>query len=231
MTMPEMTPRTLNHFALFAFKEAYWTFTSAARTEFHQSWLAGLRAAAHKLDVYQVFPSESNADVLVWSALSADGKCETAAFFEQFARATNPFRAYLQPTTTLWGYTRPSQYTKMRSTQEIDPFAETRKPYLVIYPFVKTTEWYLMSREARQGMMNEHIRIGKQYEDITQLLLYSFGVQDQEFVVVYETDDLPRFSDLVAELRGADGRRYTLRDTPLHTAIYHPAEETLALWK
>ncbi len=131
---------------------------------------------------------------------------------------------------SLWGYTRPSQYTKTRSTQEIDPFAETRQPYLVLYPFVKTTDWYLMSREARQGMMNEHIRIGKQYEDITQLLLYSFGVQDQEFVVVYETDDLPRFSDLVNELRSTEGRRYTLRDTPLHAAVYHPAEETLALW-
>jgi len=229
--MPEATPRTLNHFALFAFKDAYWSLTSDARADLHARWLAGLRAAARKLDVYQVFPSESNADVLVWSALPAEGKCDTAAFLEQFARATNPFRTYLQPTTALWGYTRPSQYTKTRSTQEIDPFAETRQPYLIIYPFVKTTEWYLMSREARQGMMNEHIRIGKQYEDITQLLLYSFGVQDQEFVVVYETDDLPRFSDLVAELRGADGRSYTLRDTPLHTAIYHPAEETLALWR
>jgi len=229
--MPEMTPRTLNHFALFAFKDAYWALTREARAEFHASWLASLRAAARKLDVYQVFPSEDAADVLVWSALPAEGKCETVAFFEQFARATNPFRAYLQPAMTLWGYTRPSQYTKTRSSQEIDPFAEARQPYLVIYPFVKTTEWYLMSREARQGMMNEHIRIGKQYEDITQLLLYSFGVQDQEFVVVYETDDLPRFSDLVAELRGADGRRYTLHDTPLHTAIYHPAEETLELWR
>jgi chlorite dismutase len=88
-----------------------------------------------------------------------------------------------------------------------------------------------MSRESRQGMMNEHIRIGKQYEDISQLLLYSFGLQNQEFVVVYETDDLPRFSDLVNELRDTEGRRYTLRDTPLHTAIHHPAEETLALWK
>jgi chlorite dismutase len=229
--MPEETHRTLNHFALFAFKEAYWTLAADARAEFHAAWLAGLRAAARKVDVYQVFPAESNADVLVWSALPAEGKCNTAEFFEGFARATNPFRAYLHISTTLWGYTRPSQYTKTRSTQEIDPFAETRKPYLVMYPFVKTIDWYLMSREARQGMMNEHIRIGKQYEDITQLLLYSFGVQDQEFVVVYETDDLPRFSDLVNELRSTEGRRYTLRDTPLHTALYHPAEETLALWK
>jgi chlorite dismutase len=44
-------------------------------------------------------------------------------------------------------------------------------------------------------------------------------------------DDLPRFSDLVNELRSTEGRRYTLRDTPLHAAVYHPAEETLALWR
>ena len=227
--MPEETPRTLNHFALFAFKDAYWTLATEARTEFHQAWLAGLRAAARKVDVYQVFPSESSADVLVWSAVPAEDKNSAAGFFERFARATNPFRAYLQISTILWGYTRPSEYTKTRSAQEIDPFAEARRPYLVVYPFVKTTEWYLKSREARQGMMNEHIRIGKQYESISQLLLYSFGVQDQEFVVVYETDDLPRFSDLVNELRSTEGRRYTERDAPLHTAIYHPAEETLAL--
>ncbi len=229
--MPEETPRTLNHFALFRFKDAYWALPSAERADFHGTWLAGLRAAASKVDVYQVFPAESGADVMVWSALPLQADGETGEFFQRFARATNPFRAYLDCTTTLWGYTRPSQYTKTRSNQEIDPFAETRQAYLVLYPFVKTTDWYLMSREARQGMMNEHIRIGKQYEDITQLLLYSFGVQDQEFVVVYETDDLTRFSDLVNDLRSVEGRRYTERDTPLHTAIYHPAEETLALWR
>lgn len=229
--MPEEMPRTLNHFALFAFKDTYWLLAPDEHTAFQREWLASLRAAAQKIDVYQVFPAESSADVLVWSALPIEDKCDTAQFFTRFARATNPFRDYLHTTTTLWGYTRPSQYTKTRSAQEIDPFADARKPYLILYPFVKTTEWYLMSRDARQGMMNEHIRIGKQYEDITQLLLYSFGVQDQEFVVVYETDDLMRFSDLVSELRGTEARRHTLRDTPLHTAVYHPAEETLALWK
>jgi len=44
-------------------------------------------------------------------------------------------------------------------------------------------------------------------------------------------DELTRFSDLVNELRDTEGRRYTLRDTPLHNSVYHPAEETLALWK
>ena len=227
--MPEQTPRTLNHFSLYAFSDAYWALSKEEKSSFHQDWLTGLRSAAHTVDIFQ--NTDSKADILAWCALEADDRCNTSAFFENLARATTPFRQLIRPVDSLWGFTRPSQYTKTRSTQEIDPFAETRMQYLVMYPFAKTAQWYLMSREARQGMMNEHIRIGKQYEDIKQLLLYSFGLQDQEFVVVYETDDLPRFSDLVNELRDTEARRYTLQDTPVCTAIYYPAEETLALWK
>jgi len=229
--MPEETSRTFNHFALHAFSDAYWSLMPEAREELRRDWLAGLRAAAPAVHLFQ--PTESGVDVVSWCAMPVEGP-EAAAvparFFDCWAKANNARQPYLRTVHTLWGFTRPSQYTKTRSAQEIDPFSETRRRYLVIYPFVKTNEWYLMGRESRQGMMNEHIRIGKQYEEISQLLLYSFGLQDQEFVVVYEMDDLPRFSDLVNELRSTDGRSYTLRDTPLHTAIYHPAEETLALW-
>jgi chlorite dismutase len=225
----EVLHRTLNHFALISFKEAYWSLSSDEREEFHKKWLNGLCAASQKVEIFQA--TESGIDLIVWSALTADNKKDAAIFFEKSARAHNPYRHLIDIKDSLWGFTRPSQYSKARSKQEIDPFSEERKPYLVIYPFSKTIEWYLMSREARQGMMNEHIRIGKQYDEISQLLLYSFGLQNQEFVVVYETDELARFSDLVNELRDTEARRYTMRDTPLHTAIYHPAEETLALWK
>ena len=227
--MPQETPRTLNHYAFVAFKEAYWELSSGERLAFHEKWLGGLRAAAQKVDIFQ--STESGIDLILWSAITADDKQNAAVFFEKHGAANNPFRHLIEIRDSLWGFTRPSQYSKARSKQEIDPFSEERRPYLIIYPFSKTTEWYLMSHEARQGMMNEHIRIGKQYDDISQLLLYSFGLQNQEFVVVYETDELTRFSDLVNELRDTEARRYTLRDTPLHTAIYHPAEETLALWK
>lgn len=227
--MAEQTPRTLNHFSLYAFTDAYWSLDSDAKTSFHKDWLAGLRSAAKIVDLFQ--NTDTRADMLVWYALEADDPCTTSVFFENLAKATTPYRHLIRPVDSLWGFTRPSQYTKVRSAQEIDPFAETRMKYLVMYPFAKRAEWYLMSRESRQGMMNEHIRIGKQYEDIKQLLLYSFGLQDQEFVVVYETENLPRFSDLVNELRDTEARRYTLQDTPVYTAIYHPAEETLALWK
>jgi chlorite dismutase len=225
----EQSQRTLNHYSLFSFKDAYWSLSTDERADFHKNWLAALRASAQKVDLFQ--GTEHDVDLIVWSALTVKDNQDAAVFFEKFAKALSPCRHLIEQKDSLWGFTRPSQYSKARSKQEIDPFSDEHKPYLIIYPFSKTTEWYLMSREARQGMMNEHIRIGKQYEDISQLLLYSFGLQNQEFVVVYETDDLTRFSDLVNELRDTEARRYTLRDTPLHTAIYHPAEEILALWK
>lgn len=231
MTLETTEPsvRMFSHFSLFSFKDAYWLLNADERTGFQKKWLNALCAAAQKVNIFQ--GTEHDVDLIVWSAIEVKDPQDAAVFFEKFTQALIPYRHLLEQKDSLWGFTRPSQYSKARSKQEIDPLSNERKPYLIIYPFSKTTEWYLMSREARQGMMNEHIRIGKQYDDISQLLLYSFGLQNQEFVVVYETDDLTRFSDLVNELRDTEGRRYTLRDTPLHTAIHHPAEETLALWK
>lgn len=228
--MPELTPKSLNHFSVFKFKEDYFKQSSNEKKQFHQDFLGGVENASQNADIYQIYPTSMQGDILIWSALEADDKAAPAKFFADFSKATNPCRHLIEPRLTFWGFTKPSQYTKTRSTQELDPFSKERKPYLVIYPFTKNSDWYLMSREARQGMMNEHIKIGKQYPEITQLLLYSVGLQDQEFVVVYETDDLTMFSDLVYELRDTEARKYTAADTPVFTAMHHPPEETLMLW-
>lgn len=229
--MSERTSRTLNHFAFFRFRQPYLRLDNDKRKQMHRQFLINLGRATDHLDIYQIYPASNAADILVWTAIEADDPESLRGFFTRFGQATNPFRNLIEPVHTLWGLTKPSQYTKSRSAQEIDPFAKSRKLYLTIYPFTKTGDWYLMSREARQGMMNEHIRIGKEYPEIKQLLLYSFGLQDQEFVVVYETNDLAQFSDLVYVLRDTEARRYTKGDAPLFTAIYHKPEETLALWE
>lgn len=228
--MPEQTPRWLNHFSFFSFTNLFLSLTSTERKNNLDAWLDQLRKTSQCLEIYQVYPAQADVDILVWSAMPAGEADLPARFFTRYAAATNPFRQLIQPKSILWGFTQPSQYTKTRSTQEVDPESPQRAPFLIIYPFVKTVDWYLMGRDARQGMMNEHIRIGKQYPEIKQLLLYSFGLQDQEFIVVYEAPDLSQFSQLVYELRDSEARKYTGRDTPNFTAIYHPAEETLKLW-
>ena len=228
--MAEQTPETLNHFAMLSFTEAYWRLPPESRRGVRDGFLSRLGAAADAVHLYQLTALESQADLLVWSASAAASPEASARFFAGWAGAIAPAREYIISRDVLWGYTRPSQYTKTRSTQELDPFAPSRERYLIVYPFVKTAEWYQLDRERRQELMAGHIRIGTQYKDITQLLLYSFGLQDQEFVVVYETEDMRRFLALVNELRATEARVYTARDWPLHVGIYQPDSEALASW-
>ena len=106
---------------------------------------------------------------------------------------------------------------------------QERGSYLVVYPFTKTAEWYLMSKATRQGMMNEHIKVGHEYPNIRQVLVHSTGLDDQEFMVAYETEDLREFQSLVIDLRATDARVYTLSDTPIYTCVHRPLREALDL--
>jgi chlorite dismutase len=77
--------------------------------------------------------------------------------------------------------------------------------------------------------MRGHMKIGHAYPQVRQLLAYSFGLDDQEFIVAYETDELVAFQDLVRELRESESRRATIRDTPIITGIHRPLGEILGL--
>lgn len=225
-----MAERQLNHYGVYAFTDAYWALDPSQRQATLRQLVREASDLGERVYTYSVFPARPEADFLLWSALIAERTDTAHEFFQRYARVLNQWRAHLQPVDTLWGFTRPSIYAPGKSEQELNPFEGSRKPYLIVYPFAKTSEWYLMSKDARQGMMNEHIKVGRQYPEITQLLLYSTGLQDHEFVVVYETDDLPQFSELVMGLRSTQARAYTLRDTPIYTAIYQTTDEFLSTW-
>lgn len=174
---------------------------------------------------YSTLGLKTGADILLWwKSASPDAAQQLTSQLLQ-----SGLGQYCEISHSLWGFTRPSLYTKKRTTQEHALDAPTRLRYLIVYPFVKTVEWYLMSREARQGMMNEHMRIGHDFDDVRQVLLYATGLDDQEFIVAYETDRLERHQELVIALRSTEARRYTLRDTPIFTAIHRPLEEAVAL--
>lgn len=227
-SVPESPLPTLSHFTTYRLTPAFWSLEADDRRTRASAWLRDMRAAAESTELYLTQGFEAGSDVLVWQSVPLTDSKRPADFFTARATAESGHRDIVDPRDTLWGLTRPSQYSKARSAQEIDPFADARTPYLVMYPFTKSADWYLLGRETRQGMMNEHIRIGKQFVEIKQLLLYSFGLQDQEFVVVYETEDLELFSKLVYDLRDTEARRYTKADTPLHTGVHMTFEQWIS---
>ena len=97
--------------------------------------------------------------------------------------------------------TKPSEYSD-ESRLEVRP---AHSKYLFVYPFVKTREWYRIPPDERWRIMQEHIQVGREYPDIDLNTSYSFGLDDQEFVVAFETDEpasLPRPRAAPAHDRG-----------------------------
>jgi chlorite dismutase len=174
---------------------------------------------------YSMVGLQPGADLLLWSlAPTLDSLEERSATVMRSGMGT-----WMDVKESFLGVIQPSQYVKKPTPQEQSLFSGERSRYLIVYPFTKSTEWYLLGKEARQGIMNEHMRIGHEYPEVRQLLANSFGLDDMDFLVAYETDDLPKFGELVRALRGTDSRRSTVRDTPILTGIHRPIAEITAM--
>ncbi len=99
--------------------------------------------------------------------------------------------------------------------------------FLFVYPMAKTRAWYELPHEDRQRMMDEHIRVGHRWPDVKLNTTYSYGIDDQEFVVAFEGDYPGRFVDLLMALRLTEASSYTLFDTPAFTGVAMSLRETL----
>jgi chlorite dismutase len=137
---------------------------------------------------------------------------------------------YIEPTQSFLSMTKRSMYIDKDNPEHAEDrlhIIPGKSQYLFVYPFVKTREWYSRPPEMRQEMMDEHIRIGSKYRSVKLHTTYSFGLDDQEFVVAFETDYPADFLDLVQELRETKASSYTLRDTPMFTCRQRTLAECL----
>lgn len=137
---------------------------------------------------------------------------------------------YLQRTHSFLSMTKRSMYLDRLNPEHAEDrvhLVPGKYKYLFVYPFVKKRDWYLLPLEERQKMMDEHIKVGNKYPSVKLNTTYSFGLDDQEFVVAFETDVPADFLDLVQELRESQASNYTLRDTPILTCLAKNPHEML----
>jgi len=177
---------------------------------------------------YSTMGTRADAELLLWQI------AETPDVFQDLAKAIMKTRmgGYLTMAYSYLSQTKRSVYEIRFGDEEeaeeerlvIDP---SEAKYLFVYPFIKTRDWYQMSQMARQGVMDEHIVVGRKYPSIRLNTTYSFGIDDYEFIVAFETDEPSDFLDLVQELRETESSKYTLQDTPLFTCINMRLEEAI----
>src|SRR3981081_349115 len=170
---------------------------------------------------YSMIGLHPGADLLLWRLSPTLEQLEEAAA----AALRTGIGPWLRVSESLLGLIQPSQYVKKPTAQEQSLLSGERSRYLIVYPFTKSSDWYLLGREARQGIMNEHMRVGHEYPPVRPLLPHSLGTAHQDFPRASQTDDMVAFGDLVRALRSTESRRSTVRDTPILIGIHRPLAE------
>ncbi len=226
----QLARRQYVRFAFYQVDPAWRRLEAAEQAEQKQELADVIRSFNHRmlLRPYTLMGTRADAELLLWQI------AESPLPFRELATAVASTRmgGYLTMAYSYFSQTKRSIYEIRGAANAgddterlvIDP---TESQYLFVYPFIKTRDWYQMSQHARQGIMDEHIDVGRKYPSVRLNTTYSFGLDDYEFIVAFETDEPSDFLDLVQELRETESSRYTLQDTPLFTCINLRLEEAL----
>lgn len=177
------------------------------------------------LRTYSLVGLRADVDFMLWR-IAFDPLCFQAM---EAAIRRSQLGAYLSQAHNLLSLQRRSPYVnKMKGSGEGVELLPGEGKYLFVYPFTKTRAWYRLSPHARQGMMDEHIAACAPFRGVRLNTSFSFGVDDQDFVVAFDSDYPQEFVDLVGRLRYTEASLYTHRDTPMFTCAKAPIDAILA---
>jgi chlorite dismutase len=176
----------------------------------------------HLLRAYSLVGTRGDADLMVRSAAAT---LEPIHELHVLLNQTGLMR-WADVSHSYLAMTKPSPYSDEERPLQPRPGEGSR--YLIVYPMWKKREWYLLPAEERMRVMRSHIEVGRRYSTIDINTAYSYGLDDQEFVVSFDADHPGDFLDLVHELRGTESSSYTLSETPIFTCISGSVEKVLA---
>ncbi|MGH2753793.1 MAG: hydrogen peroxide-dependent heme synthase [Actinomycetota bacterium] len=162
---------------------------------------------------YSTAGFRADADLMFWwVARSADALQDLTIAFRRTELGHR-----LEPTAQFMGLVRPAEFTPDHQPAFVK--GKEPKPYLCIYPFVRTPEWYLLDPQERGRLLREHGELGRQFPDVWANTTSAFGLGDWEWILAFEADGPDRLVDLIRALRNTAARRYTKVEIPFFTGI------------
>jgi chlorite dismutase len=224
----ELTQQAV-HFSFYKLRPEWWQLSQDERRRLAEEFAKLLETWNDRLLLvsYSLAGIRADCDLMLWKAASSIDELHALGLDIStcaIGRYLEPAYAYLSLTKRSI-YVRDHQHEGQEATRlRISPVGAR---YLFVYPFVKTRAWYALPLEKRQAMMNDHIRVGHKYPRVRLNTTYSFGLDDQEFVLAFETDHPSDFLDLVMELRESETSQYTERDTPIFTCLRVEGDDLL----
>ncbi len=220
-TLGQGTPRGVQSvkFSFYRVADYVRRGTPETRGELGTTLTRLLEQSSHRMltRVYSTIGTRGDTDFLIWQA--HDELAPITDWHAELLRS--PLGGALERPHSFLSMTMRSLYTNdlhegLESRTRLRTDGGTNQ-YLFVYPMAKTRAWYELGAEERQAIMAEHIETGHKYHGIKINTTYSYGLDDQEFVVAFEGDDPGEFLALVRELRDSRASAYTLFDTPMFT--------------
>lgn len=160
---------------------------------------------------YDIGGFRADADLMVWTVADDPTKLQSG----YHAMRKSALGDFLLPVWSVMAVHRPSEFNKSHVPSCFAGFAP--RPWLCVYPFVRSYEWYYLDPERRSKMLYEHGVAGRQYPDVIASTLSSFALNDYEWILAFETDELHRLTDAMRHQRAAEARLHVREETPFFT--------------
>jgi chlorite dismutase len=171
---------------------------------------------------YSTTGLRADTDLMLWLVGPSPDAVQDA--FVQFRRTEAGRR--LEPSWSFAGVVKPAEFTADHAPAFVK--GEPPKRYACVYPFVRSHDWYLLPREERSTLLREHGEIGREFPDVLANTTNAFGLNDWEWILAFEADELDRIVDCIRRLREAEARRFTKEEVPFVTGIRKDVRSALA---
>ncbi|MGI9036192.1 MAG: chlorite dismutase family protein [Pyrinomonadaceae bacterium] len=224
-------PKLEKQFVNFIFfrVNAEWRRLNATRKKESKTEFAEIFSDFQKellLYSYSLVGFDSKADLMFWRiGESLDLLQEmTAKLFR------TEFGSYLETADNYLSVTKKMMFVPPRNGMNVEDRFHTiagGKKYLFVYPCAKSRDWYEKTGEERESLTEENFMVGRKFENIKIHLTHAFGFGEQEFIILFETDEPKDFLALAEELSQTQANKMTLRGTPIYTCRQRSLTECL----
>jgi peroxiredoxin len=173
---------------------------------------------------YDVSGLRADADLMIWWHATTSEALQAA--YNAFRRTALGSR--MAPVWSQLALHRPAEFNR----SHIPAFMaeEETHPYICVYPFVRSYDWYLLPDDERRDILREHGMAARDYPDVRANTVASFALGDYEWILAFEADELHRIVDLMRELRATEARRHVREEIPFYTGKAHTVAELTSLW-
>jgi len=212
--MSEIQPKYFFNLSFFKIDAKWRWMADLAKEESAKELENVLLNSPVKCRTYSTLGLRDDADLLLWfmsESIEDIQEIISKIYLTVVGKYFIPSQVYLSST-------RQSLYAK-KGTELSFVSGNEPKKYVIVYPFTKTREWYLLPMEQRRVMMDEHITVAEKYPQVVLNTTYSFGIDDQDFMLAFESDDLHAFQDLIMDLRATKVSAYVKVDTPMIVCV------------